>query len=70
MFSLLRGVLLLPLVDRDESRLEVADLASGMAVIGPDRLVQPEDTWAVLHDPEAHNVLLLQRSSERARNSW
>lgn len=42
---------------------EVPDLRSAIAAIGQDRLVQSEDTWAVLHDPEGHNVLLLQRSN-------
>jgi predicted enzyme related to lactoylglutathione lyase len=42
---------------------EVPDLKSAIAAIGQDRLVQIEDTWAVLHDPEGHNILLLQRSA-------
>jgi hypothetical protein len=40
---------------------EVPDLKSAIAATGQDRLVQSEDTWAVLHDPGR-----LQRSSERA----
>src|SRR5437773_9726344 len=42
---------------------EVLDLKSAIAAIGQDWLVQIEDTWAVLHDPEGHNILLLQRSA-------
>ena len=40
---------------------EVPDLR--LASIGQDRLVQSAGTWAVLHDPEGHNILLLQRSN-------
>jgi predicted enzyme related to lactoylglutathione lyase len=42
---------------------EVTDLRSAIAAIGQDRLVQSEGSWAVLHDPEGHNILLLQRSN-------
>jgi hypothetical protein len=42
---------------------EVPDLRLAIAAIGQDRLVQSEGTWAVLHDPEDHNILLLQRSN-------
>jgi predicted enzyme related to lactoylglutathione lyase len=48
--------------------LEVADLQSAMAKIGRDRFLQIElqgsgghPPWAVLHDPEGHNVLLLEK---------
>ena len=46
----------------DISFIEVPDLGSAIAAIGQDRVVQSERTWAVLHDPEDHNILLLQRS--------
>jgi predicted enzyme related to lactoylglutathione lyase len=42
---------------------EVPDLRSAVAAIGRERLVQSQETWAVLHDPEGHNILLLQRST-------
>jgi predicted enzyme related to lactoylglutathione lyase len=42
---------------------EVPDLRSAIVAVGQDRVVQSEDTWAVLHDPEGHNILLLQKSS-------
>jgi predicted enzyme related to lactoylglutathione lyase len=42
---------------------EVPDLRLAIAAIGQDRLVQSAGTWAVLHDPEGHNILLLQRSN-------
>jgi hypothetical protein len=31
--------------------------------LGQERFVQVEREWAVMHDPEGHNVLLLQRRS-------
>jgi predicted enzyme related to lactoylglutathione lyase len=52
-----------PLKDKAVLFFEVPDLRSAIAAIGQDRLVQSEDTWAVLHDPEGHNILLLQRST-------
>jgi predicted enzyme related to lactoylglutathione lyase len=45
---------------------EVRDLAAALQSIGPDRVVQssgPEKTgsaWAVIHDPEGHNILLME----------
>jgi predicted enzyme related to lactoylglutathione lyase len=42
---------------------EVPDLRLAIAAIGQDRPVQSAGTWAVLHDPEGHNILLLQRSN-------
>jgi hypothetical protein len=49
---------------RDKAVLffEVPDLRSAIAAIGHDRLVQSEHAWAVLQDPEGHNVILLQRA--------
>jgi predicted enzyme related to lactoylglutathione lyase len=52
-----------PSKDKAVLFFEVPDLGSAIAAIGQDRLVQSESTWAVLHDPEGHNILLLQRSS-------
>ena len=48
---------------RDKAVLffEVDDLAASIRKIGPERIVRQERHWAVLHDPEGHNVLLLQR---------
>jgi len=45
---------------------ETADLKSALEAIGRDQFVHTEATWAVLHDPEGHNVLLLQRPEARA----
>jgi predicted enzyme related to lactoylglutathione lyase len=50
---------------RDKAVLffEVPNLKSAIAAIGQDRLVQSGTTWAVLHDPEGHNILLLEKSA-------
>lgn len=39
----------------------VSDLAAALRAIGKDRILQSEANWAVMHDPEGHNILLLQR---------
>ena len=47
---------------RDKAVLffEVPDLEAAVKAIGAHRLVRSEPRWAVLHDPEGHNILLLQ----------
>jgi len=40
---------------------EVPDITAAIAALGRERVVKSEPTWAVLHDPEGHNVLLLQK---------
>jgi predicted enzyme related to lactoylglutathione lyase len=49
---------------RDKAVLffEVADVAAAVEKLGRQRFVRVESSWAVLHDPEGHNVLLLQRN--------
>jgi len=49
---------------RDKAVLffEVTDLAMAVEKIGRERFVHVEAKWAVMHDPEGHNILLLQRS--------
>ena len=49
---------------RDKAVLffEVANIAESVGRIGSERFVKIETTWAVLHDPEGHNVLLLERN--------
>jgi len=42
---------------------EVPDLEAAINSIGQDKVVRREAGWAVLHDPEGHNVLLLQAGS-------
>lgn len=39
---------------------EVPDLNLAMEVIGKERVVQSAPGWAVLHDPDGHNILLLE----------
>jgi len=51
-----------PSQDKAVLFFEVADLAGTIARIGKQRFVQIETNWAVMHDPEGHNVLLLQRN--------
>jgi catechol 2,3-dioxygenase-like lactoylglutathione lyase family enzyme len=41
---------------------EVANVAAAVAEIGPERFARVEKSWAVMHDPAGHNVLLLQRN--------
>ena len=47
---------------RDKAVLffEVRDLEAAVTAIGPHRFVRAEPHWAVLHDPEGHNILLLE----------
>ena len=47
---------------RDKAVLffEVDDLQAAIRKIGPERIVRQESHWAVLHDPEGHNILLLE----------
>lgn len=54
--------------------LEVPDLRAAIEAIGGDRILQYEPDrrggrtpWAVLHDPEGHNVLLLEAPAKRAK---
>jgi predicted enzyme related to lactoylglutathione lyase len=49
-----------PSQDKAVLFFEVPDLSASIAAIGQNKFVQRERTWAVLHDPEGHNVLLLQ----------
>jgi len=48
---------------RDKAVLffEVESIAETVARIGRERFVTVEENWAVLYDPEGHNVLLLKR---------
>jgi predicted enzyme related to lactoylglutathione lyase len=55
-----KGVESYPSQDKAVLFFEVADLETSIAAIGRDRLVRIEKSWAVLHDPEGHNVLLLE----------
>ena len=55
-----------PSKDKAVLFFETADLKSALEAIGRDKFVHTEATWAVLHDPEGHNVLLLQKPEARA----
>ena len=50
-----------PSPDKAVLFFEVDDLAATVTALGRERFLQLEATWAVMHDPEGHNVLLLQR---------
>lgn len=56
-----KGVESYPSEDKAVLFFEVADLPAALRAIGPNKLIQSESHWAVLHDPEGHNVLLLQK---------
>ena len=59
-----RGVEAYPSADKAVLFLEVTDLAQALERVGMQRVVQRGGDlprpWAVLHDPEGHNILLLQ----------
>lgn len=55
-----------PSLDKAVLFFEVDNLAGFVTKVGPERIVQigPEAgpaRWAVLHDPEGHNILILQK---------
>ncbi len=56
-----KGVENYPSKDKAVLFFEVPDLKSAINAIGRERIVKSEATWAILHDPEGHNVLLLQK---------
>src|SRR5579864_7443489 len=57
-----KGVESYPSLDKAVLFFEVPDMKSAIAAIGEKQLVQSESTWAILHDSEGHNIILLQRS--------
>src|SRR6516225_203383 len=56
-----------PSKDKAVLFFETADLKSALDAVGRDKFVQIEAMWAVLHDPEGHNVLLLQGPKATAK---
>ena len=50
-----------PSQDKAVLFFEVSDLQAAISAIGEQHFVQHQEKWAVLHDPEGHNILLLQR---------
>ena len=67
-----KGVEDYPSQDKAVIFLEVPSLRAAVEAIGKERIVRfSEDAntpWAVLHDPEGHNVLLLQSSEPKSRS--
>ena len=57
------GVESYPSKDKAVLFFEVADLQKAISAIGREQLVHAEPGWAVWHDPEGHNVLVLERRS-------
>ena len=49
---------------RDKAVLffQVEDVATAVSTLGREHFVQVEPSWAVMHDPEGHNILLLQKA--------
>jgi predicted enzyme related to lactoylglutathione lyase len=58
-----KGVESYPSKDKAVLFFAVPDLNSAIDAMGREKIVHSEPTWAVLHDPEGHNVLLLQQGS-------
>jgi predicted enzyme related to lactoylglutathione lyase len=56
-----KGVESYPSQDKAVLFFEVPDLKAAVEAIGSESVVQAHERWAVLHDPEGHNVLLIQR---------
>lgn len=52
-----------PSKDKAVLFFEVKDLRATIAAIGRERFVQIEGSWAVVHDREGHNVLLMERGA-------
>ncbi|MGZ4786974.1 MAG: VOC family protein [Terriglobales bacterium] len=53
-----------PSQDKAVLFFEVPDSNTAIEAIGENRIVERETRWAVLHDPEGHNILLLQSGAE------
>jgi predicted enzyme related to lactoylglutathione lyase len=54
-----KGVETYPSKDKAVLFFEVADVRAAVKEIGRERVVQLGEGWAVMHDPEGHNVVLL-----------
>jgi len=55
-----KGLETYPSRDKAVLFFEIADLEAAVASIGPERFVHRAAGWAVLHDPEGHNILLIE----------
>ncbi len=63
-----------PSLDKAVLFFEVPDLAATVELLGPDRILRYEPaaksgraSWAVLHDTEGHNILLLHAPNRKSR---
>lgn len=60
-----------PSADKAVLFFEVMDLEAALRSLEPERIVQssPSESgrggWAVIHDPEGHNILLLEKREAR-----
>jgi predicted enzyme related to lactoylglutathione lyase len=50
-----------PSLDKAVLFFQVPDLAHAISTIGEGQIIQSKRSWAVIHDPEGHNVVLLQQ---------
>ena len=57
-----KGIESYPSKDKAVLFFEVPDLSSTIAAIGSERILRSEPTWAVLHDPEGYNIVLLEQA--------
>lgn len=62
-----KGVESYPSKDKAVLFFAVPSLESAVAAIGREKFVHIEPAWAVLHDPEGHNVLLLESATQQSR---
>ena len=68
-----KGVEDYPSRDKAVLFLEVSNLTEAIRTIGPERIVRQQAasggqvSWAVLHDPEGHNILLLEARQAKSR---
>ena len=63
-----------PSLDKAVLFFEVPNLAATVELLGPDRILRYEPAaksgrpfWAVLHDTEGHNILLLEAPHRKSR---
>jgi len=65
-----RGVEDYPSADKAVLFLEVTNLAQAIERIGADRVIERGQrgsrAWAVLHDPEEHNIVLIEGAAGQA----
>ena len=58
-----KGVESCPSKDKGVRFFETPRLGETVLPIGKEKLVQSEKDWEVLHDPEGHNIVLIQSKS-------